>query len=370
MTDSYVPPLLALPRELRDIIIDDVLQFCHPVKIPEFREYLSIECQERWHTIDIPAIPRPAGLLHACAQLQAETLQRATNLDMPLVLDILVLDNGFIECTWVSRPLRTSTEWQNIDLKIQVRTQPVHEKLWQACYPTEQTKSKEFDYEDRQDNITDIVMDHRPEHTVIHLLVIAVTRVVTGVLWADLPGMRAGVCGKRPDRKIELSPINSIRHLDIEILPVLDKEDNALIAPYWEECDHDLLNGDNPDPCWDPNKDLSYFWHMLIDGMVGWWADYALPGNILVVRNYDVDVLPLFTHVGEISVRCGERAHCMWAQGEVPRSASGYWKLSGTFSRFLWRCDHGLAGEIKAQREKMGWGVGSAEFEAVDETKE
>jgi hypothetical protein len=103
MAALNVPPLLALPREIRDMTIEDVLLSPQPVPTPASQQ-IGTEEPKRWTMIDIPPIPLLSSLLHCNAQLRAEILQCGARLDTPLILDILVLENGYIKCTWAQRP--------------------------------------------------------------------------------------------------------------------------------------------------------------------------------------------------------------------------------------------------------------------------
>jgi hypothetical protein len=108
-------PLLALPRELRDMIIDVVLLAGYPAPDPN---------RKHAQQPNLPRIPwRSVPLLLVCYQLYAETHQRASKVHIPLILDILVTSNGTLQTTWLNVPWQYS--WQKIRMEIKVRVQPI-----------------------------------------------------------------------------------------------------------------------------------------------------------------------------------------------------------------------------------------------------
>lgn len=120
MANPMLSPLLALPREICDMIIDNMLLSPRPAPTPASQKVPLEEEPERWSTVDVPPVPPLTSLARTSAQLRAETLQRAATLDTPLILEILVLKNGNVKCTWIQRPCKPPLEWQKIDLKVQV----------------------------------------------------------------------------------------------------------------------------------------------------------------------------------------------------------------------------------------------------------
>lgn len=129
--------LLSLPRELRDTIIDYVVTSQRrdpPIALEgdtdsESAERVQFE-DTYWKEIGnlvyfekSPAAFQPSfgGLLLACQQLHAETLERASKFDVPYVLDILIVNEEKIWVTWLSMP------WKRLPiidkLKINVRMQ-------------------------------------------------------------------------------------------------------------------------------------------------------------------------------------------------------------------------------------------------------
>lgn len=116
-------PLLDLPRELRDEIIDYVVSArrCEPpwedssgkdsngsqrvqFEDTHWKDYGNVIYFEGSE----PAFrPTYYGLLLACQQLRAETRQRARVIRVPHILDLLLIDDRKIWATWLSMPERT-----------------------------------------------------------------------------------------------------------------------------------------------------------------------------------------------------------------------------------------------------------------------
>lgn len=126
-----MPSLLSLPREIRDEIIDYVI--ASQRSPPTTRHDDSSERNTRiqfedthWREIgnlmhfeSSPTAFRPAfaGLLLACQQLRAETLERESKLDVPMVLDLIVVDEEQIWLTWLSIPLIKKNMIESLDIK-------------------------------------------------------------------------------------------------------------------------------------------------------------------------------------------------------------------------------------------------------------
>lgn len=365
MADPTLPPLLALPRELRDMIIDDVLLSPILGPTPASLKMSPDEHPKRWNTTEIPPIPPLNGLVHANAQLRAETHQRAAKLDTPLILDILVLENGYIKCTWIGRPCKEPNKWQKIDMKVQVRTQPISMKLWEACHPTQETyHANNFDYANRTDNMCDFARrwGRVQGRNLGYLVTFAVSKAVIGVLWADLPGMNSCVSsqGRTPDRDGTLGPINSINHIAVEIVPAQDEAGRVLESPYWgsnyqrdELCytrrDLRFLGYDNPDPHYDPNEDPEDLQEWLLDCIETVWSASPADASIIAVQNYEADHQPLLTHIGAFIINIYTSGREGRSEKSTELSFSGIVRGNPGF----W--EHDLDNKIGLFRKAMGW---------------
>jgi hypothetical protein len=283
-----------------------------------------------------PAIERAN---HTNAQL------RAAKLDTPLSLDLLVLENGCIKCTWIDRPCKEPNKWQKIDMKVQVRTQPVSTKLWKACRPTQETSdSSAFDRPSRTDDLCEFAWGDLPgDSNLAFLILLAMVKAVIGTLWADLPGMCAGVSSKSntPDQEARLGPINSIEHIGFEFVPARDEAGKVLESPYWDE-ELISMGYNDPDPHYDANDDPRF-----VDGFLcrieierG-----AAPGHVslLALRGYEIDQQPLLTHIRSLSIRTPRTALELTPQEMVVNS--GYFE------------DEEI-NEIMLKRKDMGWDDG------------
>ncbi|KAJ4289211.1 hypothetical protein N0V90_011553 [Kalmusia sp. IMI 367209] len=131
-----MPSLLTLPRELRDDMIDYVVR-SYRRSPPIVRDEGDSNGAERiqfkdTHWKDIGNLiyfeklasafqPTFGGLLLASKQLRAETLERASRINIPHVLDLLIVNDEKIWVTWLSMPEKTSLIIE--ELKINVRFQ-------------------------------------------------------------------------------------------------------------------------------------------------------------------------------------------------------------------------------------------------------
>jgi hypothetical protein len=132
--------LLTLPRELRDMIIDQVLLTSDPAPKPTPFERLEITTSLDEARLDISPPPIPpfrCSLSEVCNQLRAETLSRIPKLQIPLVLDVRGLENGSFRYTWLSRPWGPPSKWGCIpQLTVQIRTRPVDVRFWPIEKPS------------------------------------------------------------------------------------------------------------------------------------------------------------------------------------------------------------------------------------------
>jgi hypothetical protein len=361
MAALNVPPLLALPREIRDMIIEDILLSPHPVPTPA-SQTIGTEEPKRWTTIDIPPIPLLSSLLHCNAQLRAETLQCAARLDTPLVLDILVLENGYVKCTWAQRPCKEHLAWQKIDMKVQVRTQPIRTKLWKEYCPTEETWGcSSYDHANRTDEMCDFPWDDQPSTSGLgHLIMMAVNKAIIGILWAELPGMcvSPSTHSQIRDRDATLGPVNSLQTVNIEFLPARGGDVGAAEMSRCDQLEEhprtDIAEpgSEDSDPSYNPDEDLHELVATLASIMYSDWREgpqFEDPYCFLRVRNYKTDLQPLLSHVGSVTIcttstasrtpyseKLFLRGILEWLVGGGERAAKSY--------REILRC-----------RKQMGW---------------
>jgi hypothetical protein len=122
--------LLSLPRELRDLIVEEVLLDPGMTMLnPHPHTKLVTEFVYAGHPLRITPFHNP--LLCTNPQLRAETLQRAKALGnaIPTTLDILLLPSGEVQWTWVSRPPGPVSRWEKIEkMTVQMRVQPIKRK--------------------------------------------------------------------------------------------------------------------------------------------------------------------------------------------------------------------------------------------------
>ncbi|KAF1968508.1 hypothetical protein BU23DRAFT_558405 [Bimuria novae-zelandiae CBS 107.79] len=128
--------LLSLPRELRDIIIDEVVtseRRSPPIASNDkdfgggertqfedtyWKEVGNLIYFEKRASAFQPTF---GGLLLTCRQLRTETLERASKADVPYVLDLLIVNEEKIWATWLLMPATRPSMIEN--LKINVRMQ-------------------------------------------------------------------------------------------------------------------------------------------------------------------------------------------------------------------------------------------------------
>jgi hypothetical protein len=126
MPNSHKSHLLDLPRELRDMILDNVLLAGAPAPCPPpCDENCKKACCDRENPSDVPHIPWPSiPLRKTNMRLYHEVSERAAKLDIPLVFDILVLPSGtdFLR-TWLNVPFKK--DWRQVPMMVNVRVQPV-----------------------------------------------------------------------------------------------------------------------------------------------------------------------------------------------------------------------------------------------------
>jgi hypothetical protein len=131
MASTVMPLLLSLPREIRDNIIDYVVAFQRDpptagddntpggeqrtqFEDTYWKDYGNLIYFESSPTAFQPAF---GGLLLACQQLRAETLERASKVDIPMVLDLLVVNEEKIWVTWLSLPASTARMIEKLDIR-------------------------------------------------------------------------------------------------------------------------------------------------------------------------------------------------------------------------------------------------------------
>jgi hypothetical protein len=117
-----MPTLLSLPRELRDMVIEHVL-----MTSTINSTFLTHPDHFRYTTRPSdPPIPHPTSpLLLTCQQLRAETLDAISRINVPLVLELIVLENGRVYCSWQGVPWKKV--WRRIDMQVNIHVRPTSE---------------------------------------------------------------------------------------------------------------------------------------------------------------------------------------------------------------------------------------------------
>jgi hypothetical protein len=296
--------LLTLPRELRDHIIDEVLLNPEPKFIPVVHSVNDPKTPEKIRKLRQSPFPIPpfrSNLLAVCAQLRAETTERASKLDIPIVLDILSLEDDGLRFTWRSRPWGMPSEWGRIpQMVVQLRIQPLSLEL--ACpsslkFARECTKDETFDTRQHLEWVKAGLTETLATHTtkVIGLCVLS-------ILQGDehkpadadsLLHLKDGVWRDRP--RITRLP-NSIANLSIDFSPALDQVDRPIGVPPDGVLEEWYV------PKFDFNEFLCFGHSYDEETLLA--KDYLWPRHegALSVEQY-----PVITHVGSISVCWGER---------------------------------------------------------------
>ncbi|KAF2450261.1 hypothetical protein P171DRAFT_136957 [Karstenula rhodostoma CBS 690.94] len=131
MTSTIMPSLLSLPREIRNDIIDYVVASQRdPPTAPDDdasgrdlrRQFEDTHWKEIGNLIYFESSstafrPAFAGLLLACQQLRAETLERASRVEVPMILDVLIVNEEKIWATWLSLPANTGRMIEKLDIR-------------------------------------------------------------------------------------------------------------------------------------------------------------------------------------------------------------------------------------------------------------
>ena len=132
--------LLSLPRELRDEIIDYVVQSSRPAPGKPDRDVSPTEVGRVqfddmgwWNTFtrfkgnptlfeSSPDAFEPvfAGLLRTCRQLRTETLEREATAHVPYALDLLIVNGMDLWVTWLSMPSRPSPIIDHMKINLRV----------------------------------------------------------------------------------------------------------------------------------------------------------------------------------------------------------------------------------------------------------
>jgi len=132
--------LLSLPRELRDEIIDYVIQSRRPAPGKPDRDVSSTEAGRvrfddvgMWSTSsrfngDVTYFesspeafePTFSNLLRTCHQLRTETLERQATVQIPCVLDMLIVNGKDLWATWLSMPLQRSFVIERLKINVRV----------------------------------------------------------------------------------------------------------------------------------------------------------------------------------------------------------------------------------------------------------
>ena len=105
-----MPTLLSIPREVRDLILDEVLL---SLEAQPPAEHINLSRRPLYfeavgHRIRVPCVEFPTGqgLFRTCHRLHAEIIDRTRKLKPPYILDLYILNETFIFPTWLSCPPR------------------------------------------------------------------------------------------------------------------------------------------------------------------------------------------------------------------------------------------------------------------------
>jgi hypothetical protein len=136
-----MPSLLSLPREIRDEIIDYVVHSSRPAPAKPARDVPPADAGRvefddvglwpgfsdiRYNNLaqfeSLPDAFEPpcSSLLRTCHQLRAETLERQAKVQVPCVLDMLIVNGKDLYLTWLSIPLQRSPIIEHLKINVRV----------------------------------------------------------------------------------------------------------------------------------------------------------------------------------------------------------------------------------------------------------
>jgi hypothetical protein len=336
--------LLTLPRELRDMIIDDVLRSLYPAPVPSSHHRVDSKRTRQPEAISIPRmLPFYSVLFYINAQLRAETMQRASKLDLPVVLDVLLVDDGHVKVSWRGRPWKDESCWDKIRMVVQVRTQPVSVKLWNAREVREMNR-KDAEYTEYYGHYVWFVMTLNVAEAIVRAVMSILSEETRDS--AEKADMRSdGSHDDDPRRKNR--PPNSIADLQITILPAVDREGIEVQRPV----------DANPSMWYMPRLGVNGFARGVIDHLEHCWIDSGRLwryGELVRGPHF-----LLLTHVGDVQVRFNDRqedrVHSFWDEHKVLKDGirEDLWDDLG--DKYGSRYDLSGLRTIKRQRAQLGW---------------
>jgi hypothetical protein len=244
--------LLDLPRELRDMIIDEVLLAGNPA--PNASR-CGQSCDDVCcHDVNsgIPPMAWPSISL-VNIQLHNEVSQMAAKLDIPLILDMLVLANGKLHCTWLNVPF--TNDWREVRMMENVRLQPVETdtstlsrlEFLDALYWCNPDKYQSTDIRDYR---------HRQESDMWERISRTLWEAVTVFLSASPPGTKEII--EVPLPKTHAQHLSAIKEIRINVNAATTHLPDGTEKQYWR-----------------PDTDTARFADGLADHIHESWYDYV-----------------------------------------------------------------------------------------------
>ncbi|KAF2130554.1 hypothetical protein P153DRAFT_220549 [Dothidotthia symphoricarpi CBS 119687] len=280
-THTTMASLMDLPRELRDMIIDDVLGSLAPAPVPSHTDATDGEDTEPpssiVHTYDTPypRIPWHINpLLHTCAQLRVEVSQRAAFLKTPLVLDMLILSDGNIKSTFLtplSRPLGSK-----IHMQVHIRVRPVKVRFYETRVHNETFRT--VGPVRAPWLITFAKLTH--VQRIPERVVAALKEAVLGVLFAD--GMSVSERAERAETT-KCTPVLFIAEVRMVVQRAEGVDGKVLEIPHGEDPAEYYQPGDELDEF--PERVGDTWLNGLLDIRTAWWcADFEREAGSLLAR--------------------------------------------------------------------------------------
>lgn len=226
--------LLSLPREVRDDIIDYIVASRRDPPIAQHGEASDGDNRvqlDDTHWKDVgnlvyfersPLAFRPAcgGLLLANRQLREETLERASKVDIPYVLDFLIVGEQKIWVTWLALPAQKSPMIEKLEIHVRF-----------------ERRGREQTHETNETDAFILLFGTQFKNFLYRILAVGCAGPLPGgdrrLLWTE-----ARYRFKDTSRfEYEYIPRYSIRTLEV-FLPPYDRDNDpyvSLIKTYWTE---------------------------------------------------------------------------------------------------------------------------------------
>ncbi|KAF1845001.1 uncharacterized protein K460DRAFT_405281 [Cucurbitaria berberidis CBS 394.84] len=320
--------LLELPRELRDIIIDYVVCSLNiPPPAVRHDPQTSHSLLENVIIPPLRAILYP--LLYTSCQLRAETLQRIEKTDAPIVLDLLLLEDGHGQCTWLNGPSKLG-HLNKINMEVRIRTRPVSRELFRARLEKEIEPFSGFTSTRHRQRM------HSIESHVQYLIESTIRTAVLGILFDDGLNVeeRHNCVSEMADT---YQPVNSIAKLRTRINFAVDENGNEMRIPDEQNSRH----------WFQPNSLPQVFTAIIANNLYHQFLDHGLLWRAARYGKFELICRPLLTHTGKMSIYCGDDNICSrgWDVGEALRN------------NFTVVDDDDLArkDQTEALRKELGW---------------